>query len=106
MNIPNIDNKGLQQLYGTESESTRGVDRTGRGSASQAAKSKSLTGKDEASVSENARLLARAAAELNNTPDVRAELVARYRQEVESGSYQVQYDHLARRLAPILKAAE
>jgi len=55
----------------------------------------SLTGKDQASLSESAKILAKAYQELNDTPETRAELVAAIREQIEAGEYSVPYDKLA-----------
>jgi negative regulator of flagellin synthesis FlgM len=49
-------------------------------------------------LSVRARLLSAARAALAEAPDVRADKVDALRQAVETGTYQVPYDRLARRL--------
>lgn len=75
-------------------------------SVSSAAKKSSLqrtssaaVGKDRAEVTENARLLAKARASLDNIQDVESERIEMLRREIENGSYQIPVEDLARRLA-------
>lgn len=53
---------------------------------------------DEAAFSSFAVELARIDAEMKNVPDVRAELVEQFRQEVEAGTYVPQLDQVAHSL--------
>jgi flagellar biosynthesis anti-sigma factor FlgM len=103
MKIP--ENNSLKRLYGVDTEPARQVDRTGSRDNSSKAVSASLS-KDQASVSESAKLLAKASAVLGDSPQVRADIVDKFRQEIESGNYEIPYADLANRLATLLKPAE
>jgi len=63
-----------------------------------------INGKDQASLSEKARLLSKARAELEETPEIRTDLVAHLRTQVETGEYKISYDRLATRLIKQLYA--
>lgn len=59
----------------------------------------SLLGKDEASLSESAKALAKAYQSLGEIPDVRTELIDSLRQQIDGGEYSIPYDKLAGVLA-------
>lgn len=59
----------------------------------------SLVGKDQASLSESAKILAKAYQALSESPEVRDEVVESLRQQIEAGEYAVPYDALAEKLA-------
>ena len=61
---------------------------------------------DEASLSSEARELLKARRAAQDAPDVRAELVAELRRQVQDGSYQVDEEALARRLMQQLDLSE
>jgi negative regulator of flagellin synthesis FlgM len=54
--------------------------------------------RDQLTLSDQAQVLARARAALNEVPDVRVKKVAELRQSVEAGTYQVPHQQLVRRL--------
>jgi anti-sigma28 factor (negative regulator of flagellin synthesis) len=60
-------------------------------------------GKDRASLSESARLLARARAHLEESPATRAGVVQALKERVASGTYQVPLEGLVQRLLQRLK---
>jgi len=105
MSIQNIDNKELKRLYQSETTGARAVGKSaGRDSVAKGANSAgSLSGKDQATLSEGARLLAESLAALNNTPEVRTDLVAQLKEQIDAGEYEVPYDELAKKLAAVLK---
>jgi|GEM_PF-2982770 flagellar biosynthesis anti-sigma factor FlgM len=55
--------------------------------------------KDEASLSESARVLAKAYQAMGETSEIRSEVVENLRQLIQSGEYQVPYEQLAAVLA-------
>ncbi len=59
------------------------------------ARADALTGKDRASLSERARLLAKMHTQLDETPEVREYLVNELRSQVNSGQYQIPIEKLA-----------
>lgn len=59
----------------------------------------SLKGKDQASLSESAKILAKAYQALSDSPETRAEMVDAIRTQIEAGEYSVPYDKLAEILA-------
>ncbi len=62
-----------------------------------------LSGKDAAVLSERARLLAKASAALEETPDVREERVRLLQEQVANGNYEVPVEALAKKLLSRLK---
>lgn len=93
-----VENNGINRINRPDVEGAYPLDKTARSGETLA--SEELTGKDRASVSERARLLAKARVSLNETPDVRSEKVDTLREKIETGNYSVAYDELARRLMP------
>jgi negative regulator of flagellin synthesis FlgM len=67
--------------------------------------SASVQGKDEASVSESARVMAKAYAALSDTPEVRDDRIESLRAEIESGQYAVPHEKLAEILVKRLNKA-
>jgi flagellar biosynthesis anti-sigma factor FlgM len=63
----------------------------------------SLSGKDRASLSEQARLLARAHNVLEETDEQRSERVNALKEQIATGNYEIPVDELARRLASRFK---
>jgi len=53
------------------------------------------TNKDQASLSERARLLSKARLSLQEIPDVRTERVSALREQIQTGTYQVPVEQLA-----------
>jgi anti-sigma28 factor (negative regulator of flagellin synthesis) len=47
--------------------------------------------------------LADSLAALNNTPDVRTDLVAQLKAKIDAGEYEIPYDELAKKLAAVMK---
>jgi flagellar biosynthesis anti-sigma factor FlgM len=56
------------------------------------------TGTDRAELSEQAKLLSKASQTLNETPEVRSNLVNDIKYQVDSGTYEIPLAELARRL--------
>jgi negative regulator of flagellin synthesis FlgM len=105
MSIQNIDNKELKRLYQAETTGAHSVGKAaGRETVGKGVGSASnLSGKDQATLSEGARLLADSLAALNNTPDVRTDLVAQLKAKIDAGEYEIPYDELAKKLAAVMK---
>jgi flagellar biosynthesis anti-sigma factor FlgM len=64
-----------------------------------------VSGKDEASVSESARVMSKAYAALGETQEVRSDRIDTLRSEIESGQYAVPHEKLAELLAKRLYQA-
>jgi anti-sigma28 factor (negative regulator of flagellin synthesis) len=58
-----------------------------------------VSGRDQAALSDRARLLGKARAAFTSVEATRADRVAALRQQVQSGAYRVPYDQLASHLA-------
>ena len=102
MSIQNIDNKELKRLYSAETNTTRAVGKpAGRETVSKSASR--VSGKDQATLSESARLLAESLTTLQNTPAVRTDLVAQIKAQVDAGTYEIHYEDLAKKLAAVVK---
>ena len=59
---------------------------------------KRVPDRDEAELSDMARVMSKIHAELEDAPEIRAELVEELRSKIESGSYQIPLDELVNRL--------
>lgn len=55
----------------------------------------SMVAKDEASLSESARILAKAYQALGDTAEVRQDVVEAFRNQIQSGEYEIPYNQLA-----------
>ncbi|MCI0521617.1 MAG: flagellar biosynthesis anti-sigma factor FlgM [Chloroflexi bacterium] len=98
-----VENTSTNRLNNSPAEHANAVERATR--AYEQERTEALGGKDHASFSERARILAKARAQLDETSDVRAEKVSGLRQQVESGAYQVPVEELVKRLMERLRAA-
>ena len=65
-----------------------------------------MSGKDQASLSEQARLLAKAHAALEETDAQRSERVIALKEKVAAGNYEIPVDALARQLAKRFKLTD
>ena len=89
-----IENNGMTPITPKRTEASQGVDRKDtKGEVSAASGNK-----DRAELSENARLLAKARASLEELSEVERERVERLREQIESGTYTVPVEDLAKRL--------
>lgn len=93
MKIENNGSNPISQARLTGATSVEGARATGAARSSEGA-----AGRDQLTLSDQARLLSRAQAALAEQPDVRAEKVEPLKHAVESGAYQVPVHQLARRL--------
>jgi flagellar biosynthesis anti-sigma factor FlgM len=100
--VMKIENNSTNRLTQKQAESASAVEKNQRLQESEG-RLDSLKGKDKASLSEQARLLAKAHAALEETPDVRAARVDQLHEQVQSGNYEVPIDALAKRLLSRLK---
>lgn len=89
-----IENNGLNPISPKRTEAAQGIDRKDTRSEAGAINS----GKDRAELSENARLLAKARASLEELSEVERERVERLREQIDSGTYTVPVEDLAKRL--------
>lgn len=98
-----IENAQANRLTQKQAENASEVDKVSR-PGGQEKRSETLAGKDRASLSENARLLARARARLDESPQARAEVVDALKGQIANGTYQVPLEELVQRLLHQLKA--
>jgi flagellar biosynthesis anti-sigma factor FlgM len=96
-----VENNGLNRMTRAQAEGASPVDKEQR--PAEGGRLDALSRKDEATFSERARLLAKARASLDETPEARAERVQQVREQLESGVYQVPVEALARRLLANLR---
>lgn len=91
-----IENNGSQQISQPRLNGAGAAD--GARPARPARTGESAGGRDELTLSDRARLLNSARAELASQPEVRADKVEPLKHAVESGAYQVPVHQLVRRL--------
>ncbi len=90
-----IENNSLSPLSSKPTESAKRVEKKELAKSTKSARS----GPDRIEMSEDARLLAKARAALNNVNETDNEKLAALRDRIESGDYTVQVTELARKLA-------
>lgn len=95
-----VNNQGIKQIYQMDLDEARS---TGRRPSAARSSASSLQRKDQAELSESARLLARALNEADETPAARAEQVRLLKEQVEAGAYEIPHEELARRLLAHLR---
>ena len=81
-----------------------GLQQTGNDAAAKVKKQGQRA--DGASLSSAAQELLKARRAAQDAPEVRADLVAELRRQVQSGTYQVDANSLARKLMPLLNAGD
>lgn len=89
-----IENNGISSL---STQSTEAAQRAERKSSAGGA-GRVQQGHDKAELSESARLLAKARAQMDSQDSVRSERLDEIRQQVNNGDYTIQVEELARRL--------
>jgi flagellar biosynthesis anti-sigma factor FlgM len=97
-----VENQNTQRIAQKGTENTGTVEKYQR-QVETGARSEALSGKDRASFSDRALLLARAHAALESTPEMRGERVEQLRKQVASGNYVVPLDALAKCMLSRLK---
>lgn len=100
-----IDHNAANRLTPNGTESASNIDKkTVTASADQQANR--LAGKDQASLSEQARLLAKVHSVLEETDVQRSERVEALKAQIVSGNYEIPINELAKRLADRFKLIE
>jgi flagellar biosynthesis anti-sigma factor FlgM len=89
-----IENNGTSPV---PPKRTDGVQPNGKTGPGQPVRS-TIAGKDRAEVTESARLLAKARAELDSAEEVENERIQMLKQQIASGNYEIPVDELAKRL--------
>ncbi len=89
-----IDNVNSNRITQKQTENTAGVDKTLKSDRENA---ESINGKDKASLSDNARILAKSRTALEETPEIRSDRVDQLRQEITSGEYRIPIQELAKK---------
>ena len=92
-----IENTGLDPTQSSRSNSTKSIDNQTKSERKGEYKT-NLNNKDEAAVSDMARLLAKTHQALQETSDVRTGLVEDIRKKIQDGSYEIPVEELAKRL--------
>ena len=92
-----IDNDGLKRLYQIETGGSRHVDKPASAD-DRSGTANHLGGKDQAILSEDAVMLAKAFAAMSEVPETRADLVEGLREQIENGSYQIAFDEIVKQL--------
>lgn len=90
-----VDNVNSNRITQKQAENTTGVEKSQK---SDRENMESIAGKDKASLSDDARILAKSRTALEETPEIRADRVEQLRQQIEAGEYQIPVQSLADRL--------
>jgi flagellar biosynthesis anti-sigma factor FlgM len=98
-----VENNGLTPL---SSQKADGLQPAANHRASQAENHNSVRGRDQAQVSEHARMLAKARTALENVEDVENKRLEVLQQQIQSGNYEIPVEELARRLLPKIRGVE
>jgi len=88
-----VEHSQNNRIVQKQAENTAAIERQQRAQANDRAERS--TNRDQASLSESARLLAKARLSLQELPDMRTERVAALREQVQAGTYQVPVEKLA-----------
>jgi flagellar biosynthesis anti-sigma factor FlgM len=92
-----IDNSGLNRISRQETEAAAALEKSNAQNETAAGVER-FGGKDRATLSERARLLARARVAMDETPEVRTDKVGKLREEIETGNYQPPLQEVVKRL--------
>ncbi len=92
-----VDNNGLNRLSRNETEGTTPLERNSN-SSETASNVDGLSGKDKATLSDRARLLAKARVAMDETPETRTEKVNQLRDDIQTGNYQIPHAEVVKRL--------
>lgn len=92
-----VENNGLNRLSMNETESTTSVERNSN-SNETASNVDGFSGKDKATLSDRARLLAKARVAMDETPETRTEKVDQLREDIQTGNYQVPHAEVVKKL--------
>lgn len=95
MKIEKTQTTQADQIAAKQTENAAALEKAQRLAETRA---DAMAGKDQATLSERARLLAKARAGLDEIPEVRSEKVDALRQQVEDGIYQIPIEQLVKRL--------
>jgi len=90
-----VDNVNSNRITQKQAENTAAVDKNQK---SERENMESLAGRDKASLSDDARILAKSRTALEETPDIRADRVEQLHQQIQAGEYQIPVQSLADRL--------
>lgn len=90
-----IENVNANRITQKQAENTTAVEKSQK---SERENMESIAGKDKASLSDDARILAKSRTALEETPDIRTDRVEQLRQQITSGEYQIPVQSLAERL--------
>jgi len=91
-----IENNGIKRLNPSETEAAHPADKTSR--SSESGQLAGLSGKDNATLSDRARALAKAYTALEEIPEVRSEKVDELKEQIQTGNYQVPVEGIVKRL--------
>lgn len=94
-----IDNSGINPTQNSRSNATKSVDDNAKTKRKGEYKAQ-YANKDEAAVSDMARLLAKTNQTLQSIPEQRTKLVEDIRQKMLDGTYEIPIGELAQRLLP------
>jgi len=88
-----VEHSQNNRIVQKQAENAAAIERQQRAQENNAAER--AANKDQASLSERARLLSKARLSLQEIPDVRSERVSALREQIQAGTYQVPVEQLA-----------
>jgi flagellar biosynthesis anti-sigma factor FlgM len=91
-----IEPNGTSRLNPAETEATRAAEKASR--ANESANVGGLSSKDQATLSDRAKVLAKAYAALEDVPEVRSAQVEPLKEQVQNGTYSVPQEEVVKRL--------
>jgi flagellar biosynthesis anti-sigma factor FlgM len=97
-----VENNQTNRLTAKQAENSSPVDKSLRAYHAET-RPEGMAGKDKASFSEQARLLAKAHTTLEETPEVRAQQVEELKNQIQAGNYEIPIEKLAGLLTIRLK---
>lgn len=96
-----IEQTQANRIAQTQTENTSAVEKSQR---QQDKNLEALKSRDQASLSDRARMLVKARAAFDKTPEVRADRLAELRDRISSGKYEPPMEKLAQKLLDRVKA--
>lgn len=92
-----VDNSNVNRLSRNETEGASPLERNNNLSET-ASNVEGFSGKDKATLSDRARLLAKARVAMDETPETRSEKVDQLRVDIQTGNYKVPYAEVVNRV--------
>lgn len=99
-----IENSGPNRISKLNTEGAYSAERSSR--SNESSNLNGLSGRDKATLSDSARLLAKARLALDEISPERAEEIQQLREQVQSGNYQVPHEEIVKQLLARVRISE